>query len=44
MSRVLARAPVGKTERNEYLKKYGLHDFEVSEQYLQMLLLTDTIR
>ncbi|KAJ7480474.1 hypothetical protein B0H11DRAFT_1724784 [Mycena galericulata] len=28
MSRVLAGAPVGKTDRNEYLKKYGLHDFE----------------
>jgi hypothetical protein len=30
MSRVLARAPTGKTERNEHLKQYGLHDFEVS--------------
>ncbi|KAJ7270543.1 hypothetical protein C8J57DRAFT_1065718 [Mycena rebaudengoi] len=28
MSRVLARAPAGKTARNEYLKNYGLHDFE----------------
>ncbi|KAJ7142272.1 hypothetical protein C8R44DRAFT_865629 [Mycena epipterygia] len=24
----LPRAPAGKTERNEHLKKYGLHDFE----------------
>ncbi|KAJ7775941.1 hypothetical protein DFH07DRAFT_766883 [Mycena maculata] len=28
MSRVLAGAPVGKTDRNKYLKQYGLHDFE----------------
>ncbi|KAJ7142518.1 hypothetical protein C8R44DRAFT_603110 [Mycena epipterygia] len=28
MARVLARAPAGKTDRNEYLKRYGLHDFE----------------
>ncbi|KAJ6613467.1 hypothetical protein B0H10DRAFT_2222220 [Mycena sp. CBHHK59/15] len=28
MSHVLARAPIGKMERNEYLKKYGLHDFK----------------
>ncbi|KAJ7888421.1 hypothetical protein B0H14DRAFT_2562390 [Mycena olivaceomarginata] len=28
MSRVLARAPAGRTDRNEYLKQYGLHDFE----------------
>jgi hypothetical protein len=31
MSRVLARAPAGRTDRNEYLKQYGLHDFEVSQ-------------
>jgi hypothetical protein len=30
MSRALAHAPVGKTDRNEHLKQYGLHDFEVS--------------
>ncbi|KAJ6542222.1 hypothetical protein DFH09DRAFT_1322569 [Mycena vulgaris] len=28
MSGVLARAPVGRTDRNEYLKQYGLHNFE----------------
>ncbi|KAJ7206793.1 hypothetical protein GGX14DRAFT_637014 [Mycena pura] len=28
MSCALARAPIPKTERNEYLKQYGLHDFE----------------
>ncbi|KAJ7236320.1 hypothetical protein C8J57DRAFT_1088249 [Mycena rebaudengoi] len=28
MSRVLARAPAGKTARDEYLKNYGLHGFE----------------
>ncbi|KAJ7786896.1 hypothetical protein B0H14DRAFT_2630011 [Mycena olivaceomarginata] len=28
MSRALAHAPVGKTDRNEHLKQYGLHDFE----------------
>ncbi|KAJ7112812.1 hypothetical protein C8R43DRAFT_1078728 [Mycena crocata] len=28
MSRVLARAPARKTERNEHLREYGLHDFE----------------
>ncbi|KAF7344148.1 hypothetical protein MVEN_01705000 [Mycena venus] len=28
MSRALACAPTGKTDRNEYLKQYGLHDFE----------------
>ncbi|KAJ6546402.1 hypothetical protein DFH09DRAFT_1320965 [Mycena vulgaris] len=28
MSLILARAPAGKTDRNEYLKEYGLHDFE----------------
>ncbi|KAJ7885057.1 hypothetical protein B0H14DRAFT_2564024 [Mycena olivaceomarginata] len=28
MSRALAHAPVGKTDHNEHLKQYGLHDFE----------------
>ncbi|KAJ6604998.1 hypothetical protein B0H10DRAFT_1922835 [Mycena sp. CBHHK59/15] len=28
MSRTLTRAPAGKTDRNEQLKQYGLHDFE----------------
>ncbi|KAJ6563545.1 hypothetical protein B0H10DRAFT_2169171 [Mycena sp. CBHHK59/15] len=28
MSCALARAPAGKTDRNEHLKQYGLHDFE----------------
>ncbi|KAJ7737168.1 hypothetical protein DFH07DRAFT_753146 [Mycena maculata] len=28
MSRALAAAPIPKTDRNEHLKKYGLHDFE----------------
>ncbi|KAJ7765040.1 hypothetical protein DFH07DRAFT_770300 [Mycena maculata] len=28
MSRTLAAAPIPKTDRNEHLKKYGLHDFE----------------
>jgi hypothetical protein len=34
MSRILARAPVRKTDRNEYLKQYGLHDFEASIIFL----------
>ncbi|KAJ7899114.1 hypothetical protein B0H14DRAFT_2556684 [Mycena olivaceomarginata] len=34
ISNVLARAPVGKTDRNEYLKQYGLHDFEMSNNIL----------
>lgn len=29
MSAILARAPIPRSERNEHLKEYGLHDFEV---------------
>jgi hypothetical protein len=36
MSRALARAPVMKTDHNEHLKRYGLHDFEVLSIHLYM--------